>query len=351
MKAAQFFTARDIRVVDIASPTPNENEALIAIEWCGICGSDLHEYLAGKLLPPYRHTLTLSRPLRCPKKGSPLTMSHEFCGRVINAPPTSGLSNGQAVMVDPRFYCGKCSRCAASHTHDCPSMGLKGFHGGGGGFSEMVAVETRHCYPLPDSVDLSLAALIEPLAVAWHAVTLCGMEDWSSKAVLILGGGPIGIAHTSALRALGCRNIFISEPTSTRAAQSRKIADHVFNPVSENVAELCGELTSGEGVDVVFDCAGVQKGMDAGFDGAPMVVPFLQLLSKEISLKASITYNERAFRETVDAFAAGRFKGLEGMVTSRIHINAIVENGFEELVINKDHHIKIMVTPQRSWLE
>jgi threonine dehydrogenase-like Zn-dependent dehydrogenase len=145
-------------------------------------------------------------------------------------------------------------------------MGLKGFHGGGGGFSELVAVETKHCYPLPDSVDLSLAALIEPLAVAWHAVTLCEVRDWSSKAVLILGGGPIGIAHTSALRALGCGNIFISEPTSTRAAQNRKIADHVINPVTENVAERCRQLTSGEGVDVVFDCAGVQKGMDAGFE-------------------------------------------------------------------------------------
>lgn len=145
-------------------------------------------------------------------------------------------------------------------------MGLKGFHGGGGGFSEMVAVETKHCYPLPTSVDLSLAALIEPLAVAWHAVKLCDITDWHSKTVLILGGGPIGIAHASVLRALGCKSIAISEPTSTRAAQNKKIADHVFNPINENVAERCEELTAGEGIDVVFDCAGVQKGMDAGLD-------------------------------------------------------------------------------------
>ncbi|KAL5382972.1 hypothetical protein DPSP01_006239 [Paraphaeosphaeria sporulosa] len=293
-----------------------------------------------------------------------MTMGHEFCGRVISAPPASGLSKGQAVMVDPRFYCGKCSRCTASHTHGCKTLGLKGFHGGGGGFSDMVAVETKHCYPLPDSVDLSLAALIEPLAVAWHAVELCEIKDWSSKAVLILGGGPIGIAHSSVLRALGCKSIFISEPTSTRAAQNREVADHVINPISEHVAERCRELTSGEGVDVVFDCAGVQKGMDAAFDalvfqgvymnvamwGAPMVVPVMTLLHKEIALKASVIYTDRSFRETVDAFAAGGFKGLGGMVTSRIHIDDIIEKGFEELINNKDHHIKIMVTPKNECL-
>lgn len=278
MKAAQFFANHDLRVVDIAPPTPTENEALIAVEWCGICGSDLHEYLEGTFIPDTNqlHLISyLTGPSSIPKKEAPhplsgehlpLTMGHEFCGRVISAPHTSGLSKGQAVMVDPRFYCGNCSRCAALHTHGCSKMGLKGMHGGGGGFSEMVAVETKHCYSLPDSVDLSLAALIEPLAVAWHAVTLCQVEEWSTKAVLILGGGPIGIAHASVLRALGCRTIIISEPTATRAAQNRHVADHVLNPVSENVVERCRELTSGEGISVVFDCAGVQKGLDAAFD-------------------------------------------------------------------------------------
>ena len=157
-------------------------------------------------------------------------MGHEFCGRIISAPEGSNLSAGQAVMVDPRIYCGSCSRCKTTHTNGCHSWGFKGLSGSGGGFSEVVAIDSKMCYPLPDSVDLSLAALIEPLAVAWHAVEISGVSDWATKSVLILGGGPVGIAHIYVLRALGCRQLYVSEPTSTRAAQNKQIADHVFDP-------------------------------------------------------------------------------------------------------------------------
>ena len=193
-------------------------------------------------------------------------MGHEFCGRIITAPASSELKPGQAVMVDPRIYCGKCSRCGVGSTHGCTTLGFKGLSGTGGGFSEIVAIDAKQCYPLPDSVDLSMAALIEPLAVAWHAIALCELPDWMSKSVLVLGGGPVGIAIILVLRSFGCKQIYVSEPTATRAAQNNEIADAVFNPVNDNVGDKCRSLTGGQGVDVVFDCAGVQKGMEAGFD-------------------------------------------------------------------------------------
>lgn len=168
-------------------------------------------------------------------------------------------------MVDPRIYCNSCSRCSKGSTHGCTTLGFKGLNSGGG-FSEFVAVDAKLCYPLPDKVDLSLAALIEPLAVAWHAVALCDISEWENKSALILGGGPIGIACAIVLRARGCKQIFISEPTSTRAEQNRTVSDAVFNPIIDNVGDKCRELTSSEGVDVAFDCAGVQKGFDAGMD-------------------------------------------------------------------------------------
>jgi (R,R)-butanediol dehydrogenase/meso-butanediol dehydrogenase/diacetyl reductase len=151
-------------------------------------------------------------------------------------------------------------------TNACRSWGFKGLSGTGGGFSEAVAIDAKLCYPLPDSVDLSLAALIEPLTVAWHAVNIPSVSDWSNTSVLMLGGGPVGIAHIYVLRAKGCRKIYVSEPTSTRAAQNKEIADEVFNPLTENVADKCRELTNGEGVDVVFDCAGLQRACNTGMD-------------------------------------------------------------------------------------
>ncbi|KAJ4377980.1 hypothetical protein N0V83_000810 [Neocucurbitaria cava] len=241
-------------------------------------------------------------------------------------------------------------------------MGFKGLSGAGGGFSETVAISAKQLYPLPDSVDLSLAALIEPLAVAWHAIALYGTTDWSKQSVLITGGGPVGIAHVYVLRSHGCKQIYISEPTTTRAAQNKEIADAVVNPVTENVGERCRELTGGEGVDVVFDCAGIPKGLEAGFDAlrykgtymnvaawtTPMVIPFLPSMLKEITVKYSLAYHDQDFKETVEAFVAGKFKGVERMVTSRIHIDDISKKGFDELVTNKDQHIKILVTPDRT---
>lgn len=193
-------------------------------------------------------------------------MGHEFVGRIASAPSGSNLTNGQIVMVDPRIYCSKCSQCNIGATQGCSTLGFKGLSGTGGGFSEFVAIDAKLCYPLPDDVDLRLAALIEPLAVAWHAIVLCGVSDWSNKSALILGGGPVGIASAIGLRAHGCKQIIISEPTSTRAAQSEKLADTVLNPIKENIGEKCRELTNGAGIDVAFDCAGVQKGFDAGMD-------------------------------------------------------------------------------------
>ncbi|KAH7381406.1 chaperonin 10-like protein [Phaeosphaeria sp. MPI-PUGE-AT-0046c] len=357
MKAAQFFAKGDIRIVDVPNLQAKAHEALVAIEWCGICGSDLHEYEYGPLAisPP-------ERPHPATGEHIPLTMGHEFAGRVVSAPSGSNLTPGQAVMVDPRIYCSQCSRCTAGSTQGCTTLGFRGLNGGGGGFSEFVAVDAKLCYPLPDDVDLSLAALIEPLAVAWHAVTICDISDWANKSSLILGGGPIGIACAIVLRARGCKQVFISEPTSTRAEQNKQVADAVFNPINDNIGEKCRELTNGEGVDVAFDCAGVQKGFDAGMDalrykglymnvaswGTPMVIPFIHYIMKEITTKCALAYTDQDFKETVNTFLAGKFKNTASMVTSRICLDDIKEKGFEELVRHKDNHIKIMVTPKQA---
>lgn len=242
-------------------------------------------------------------------------------------------------MVDPRIYCRSCSRCTVSSTHGCRKLAFQGLSSPGGGFSETIAVDASLCYPLPDSVDLRLAALIEPLAVAWHAVKITDIETWDDKAVLILGGGPVGIATVLVLRALGCKKIFVSEPTALRAEQNKGLADEVFNPIEENVGDKARELTGGEGVDVVFDCAGVQRALDVGMDAlrfrgfymtvaawegqvclqdiisnlefetnvSKCVVPTWSMLTKETTMKSSLAYNDKHFKETVDAFVAGMY--------------------------------------------
>lgn len=358
MKAARFYGRRDVRVTDIPKPKPKPDQALVAIEWCGICGSDLHEYLQGPLAIPR------TKPHPITGDTMPVTLGHEFCGRIVSAPSNSHLTPGQAVMVDPRIYCKLCSRCSTTSTNACYNWGFLGLSGAGGGLSETVAVDPAMCYPLPESVPLELAALIEPLAVAWHAANLIEIDDFGGRFVLILGGGPVGIALVFVLKARGAKKIFVSEPTARRAEQNAQLVDAVFNPMKEDVGEECRKLTAGEGVDIVFDCAGIQQGLQDGMNALrhkgtyvniaawekPMTIPMRELMLREITMKASMAYNDTDFKETVDAFVQGKFRGVEKMVTSRIHLDDVATKGFEELITNKDNHIKILVTPKQDRL-
>jgi 2-desacetyl-2-hydroxyethyl bacteriochlorophyllide A dehydrogenase len=196
----------------------------------------------------------------------PLTMGHEFCGRVSQVGANSKLKIGQAVMVDPRFYCSSCHRCDLKATNACYSWGFRGLQGGGGGLSEVVAADEDMCHVLDDNADLSVAALIEPLTVAEHAIKSCGVTDFASKSVLILGGGPIGLVTIMVLRTKGAKAIYVSEPTKKRQEQNLEVADAVLDPFKENIGSRCRELTGGVGVDVIFDCAGNEHAMKDGMD-------------------------------------------------------------------------------------
>jgi threonine dehydrogenase-like Zn-dependent dehydrogenase len=195
-------------------------------------------------------------------------MGHEFCGRVVQAPAdsSSNLKVGQAVMVDPRLCWGSCVNCQSLNTNGCAKWGFLGLSGGGGGLSETVAVDASMCHVLPESVPLELAALIEPLSVAHHAAICADVQDWSIQSVLCGGGGPVAIAVVMILRAQGVGKVFFSEPRAKRREHAVEIADAVINPVKESVGQRCRSLTNGRGVDVVFDCAGVQVGLEAGMD-------------------------------------------------------------------------------------
>lgn len=263
MKAARFHGVKDIRVEQISVPTATSGHALIDVEWCGICGTDLHEYLAGPFLIPSKekhHPLT--------GEHMPIVMGHEFCGRIRQLPVgyRGVLAVGQPVMVDPRISCRTCNTCKDISTHFCPNVGFLGLSGQGGGLSETAAVHVDACYALPEAANLGLAALIEPLSVARHAVRVSGLTDLSKIRVLILGGGPIGQAVALTLKIEGAQEVIVSEPAELRREQIKHMADAVIDPRTQDVVAECQNLTCGRGVDLVFDCAGVASAMNAAFD-------------------------------------------------------------------------------------
>jgi len=360
MKAARFHARRDLRVEEVEIPQIRDGQVLIEIEWCGICGSDLHEYLIGpSAIPPK------DRPHPLTGAVLPVTMGHEFCGRVSKTGSNSKLKPGQPVMVDPRMFCSQCHSCKAGDTNICPKWAFLGLQSNdGGGFSEYVAVNENMCYVLPDSVPLSEAALIEPLTVARHAARSSGFDSYEDKAILILGGGPVGLALMFVLKAKGVGRLIVSEPTAKRQQQTVQFVDVVLNPKEVKVGDECRKLTDDRGVDITFDCAGIMPGLMDGMDALrrggtyvnvagwekDCIVPMQHFMLKEVIFRASMSYTEKDFQDTVEDWISGKFHGFEKLVTRRIALDDVAEKGFEELVNNKDEHVKILVTPKKALL-
>jgi len=258
MRAARFHGREDIRVEEISEPSLKPGHVFVDVAWCGICGSDLHEYTMGPL--SFGHT-----PHPLTGETLPVAMGHEFCGRVRNPSAASGLADGDAVMVDPRILCRACGPCEKGATHACEKLGYHGYHTGGG-YAERVAVAESMLHKLPENVSLEYAAVIEPLAVVVHAVKETKITEWKEKKILVLGGGPIGLALIIALKAFGAENIFVSEPAAKRRAQVGEFVVAAWNPVVDDVVSKCKEVTRGKGIEVVFDCAGVPAGLEVGFE-------------------------------------------------------------------------------------
>lgn len=273
MRAARFHGPLNILIEDIPIPPPPlPHEVTISPVWGGICGTDLHEYTSGPLATPKS-----GHPHRLTGGQSPITLGHEFCGQISMLPEgySGSLEVGMNVMVDPRITCGECVPCRTGADHVCKFygfVGLSGGCGGGGGFSERVNVPQRMCYVLPEHVNIHDAVLIEPLAVGRHALTASGIAgpEWAKFDVLVLGGGPIGISVLYNLRALGVKRVFVSEPTRKRREMVITLgltqAEDVLDPLVQDIPNVIRSRTDDEGADVVFDCAGVQAGMEAGID-------------------------------------------------------------------------------------
>lgn len=311
----------------------------------------------------------------------PVSFGHEFCGRVSALP--SGYTGdrfkiGTSIIVDPRIICRKCSNCTSGRDNICENWGYIGLNGGGGGgagFSEKVNVEMRMCHVLPEndrSVELGSVVLCQPLTVGRHAMSASGIKDFTGLTVLVLGGGPVGLAVLLNLRAKGLGKglsgrVFVSEPTAKRSEMIRKLdlSDDILNPSEVNVVEECRSRTDDLGVDVVFDAAGAESAMLAGMASLrprgtyvniagwkqPFTIPMQFAMFREITIKFSLGNNDDDYREVVEDFVAGKFAGAEALVTRRLPVEDLAEKGLEELVRNKDDHVKIIATWRSDLLD
>jgi (R,R)-butanediol dehydrogenase/meso-butanediol dehydrogenase/diacetyl reductase len=351
MKAARFHGRGDVRVEDVTEPHPGPGQVQIAVEWCGICGTDLHEYLDGPIFAP---TPTNPHPLT--GGAVPITLGHEFSGRVAElGPGVTGFAEGDRVVVEPYDVCGECAACRDGRYNTCRKLGFIGLDGEQGGFAERMVVDTRWVHPI-DGLTPEQGALVEPLAVGYHATKLSGLRPGGSAAVF--GAGPIGLVTAAALRATGAGQVIVVEPAEARKAKAPGAgADHVLDPTEVDVPEAIRELTDGRGADVTFECAGVDAVLAAAVAstrpggtcvnvsiwGHPATFDVNSLVFSEIHLVGSLAYANR-HEEVIELIRSGTVD-VDQFITGRIGLADIVDRGFRELIDHKESNVTILVQP------
>lgn len=351
MKAAVFHAREDIRVDDVPEPRVRPGAVKVKVEWCGICGTDLHEYQEGPIFIP-----SPGQPHPLTGESGQVVMGHEFAGVVaeVGAGVTS-VAEGDRVVVEPYIVCGKCDACQQGRYNVCATLGFIGLSGFGGGFSEYVVAEERWIHPL-GVIPTHIGALVEPLAVAHHAVRLSGARP--GHTALVFGSGPIGLVTQAALKAAGVGEILVVEPAAVRKAKAPGAgATHVIDPTETDVQEAVMELTGGRGADVAFECAGISAVLatairstrvggtvvNVAIWGHEASVQMNDLVFREVNVVGSLAYaNDHP--DTIGLIRDGLVEP-EQFITGRIELDDIVDRGFHELIDNKEENVKILVRP------
>lgn len=348
MRAVRLHTTEDLRVEDVAEPTPGPGEVRLRNAYAGICGSDLHMYYA-----PRPAGMGSPHPLTGATR--PQVLGHEFSGTVVElGEGVAGVSVGDRVAVFPIYFCGECAACRQGRVNACRQIGFHGLTSHGGGMAESTVVAASMLHVLPESVDLRLGALVEPMAVAWHAVRMSGVRP--GQAALVCGAGPIGIGLWFALRARGVDAVVVSEPSPQRRAATVRVgAAAVVDPVAEDLGERLRAVTP-DGADVAFDAAGVGPAVTSALDllapggrlvvvamhERPMGLDITPLVMGEASIVGSLAYLPEDFNAVIGAMAAGRYD-LTGWVD---------EVGFDEVAhtlgrLRAGHGMKVLVSSGR----
>lgn len=244
MKAAVLTAPRTLRIEDRPMPCPKPGEVRIRVAAVGVCGSDVHYYQHGKI-----GTQTVQYPT---------LLGHEPSGIVEAVGEGVGMAVGTRVAVEPAVPCGHCPQCLEGRSNICPHVRFLGTPPIDGILAEYHCMPAHACIPIPDSMSLIEAALLEPFGVGAHAVALAGLRVGDTAA--IFGAGPIGLVTLLAARAAGARAVYMTDLVPERLAMATRLGAKGVFPAHEGdpVAWLRAQ-TDGHGVDVAFEAAGVPE--------------------------------------------------------------------------------------------
>jgi len=351
MRAAVYFGREDVRLVDVAEPSPGPGEVKLRVLYNGICGSDLLEYYEGPIT-----TRVEPHPLTGVK--NPVILGHELSGEVVQlGAGTEDLAIGDRVAVEPLETCGHCLSCRGGQYNHCSLLAFHGYNRAGGGLSEYTVVRRSMAHRLPDNISDEMGALIEPLSVAYHTANRCQVE--AGQTVAIHGAGPIGVGVFLTLRRRGV-NVILSDPSPARLAVVGALgAKHALNPLEIDIVATIRDLTAGRGADASVDAAGTPSAFRAALHGTrvdgnvvvvaihhgPIVIPAFDVLMSEVRITGVAMFCN-TFPHVIADMEAGAYP-VEGWVET-IPFERLLSDGFERM--RRQEGMKILVDVQQRPL-
>lgn len=343
MKAMKLTGLRRMAMQDVPTPElSSDTDVLVRMARVGICGSDVHYFAEGGI--------------GSQRVVYPWAVGHEGGGVVAEVgPAVTRVKPGDRIAFDPAQPCWQCDQCLAGRPHTCRAQNFLGCPGQAEGcLSEYLLLPERSCYPIPDSMSLEEAAIVEPLSIGVYALTLFG--PLRGAKIGITGAGPIGLSVLLPAKALGADKVYITDKIDARLAlATRAGADGAGNPQTEDVIAKITEREP-DLLDAVFECSGSQDALDDAVrllkPGGKLLligIPSVSRVSFDISLlrrKELVIQNVRRQNDCVQ-------RAIDMIVDKEIDVNVMVthrfpfartQEGFDMVADYRDGVVKAMVT-------
>ncbi|SNS26529.1 zinc-dependent alcohol dehydrogenase [Tropicimonas sediminicola] len=315
MKALVYTGPNRVEVQDIPVPEGRSGQAKVRMRYCGVCGTDIGIF-AGK------H----------PRAKAPLVLGHEFVGTIEEVRDGSGkFAPGDRVVAYPLISCGECQPCRTGHPHVCKTLKLIGIDRDGG-MAGYAWIDENVLFKVPDTLSDEIAALVEPLAVIVRSLHQARFNLLDTT--VVTGAGPIGVLTAIVLKHSGASRIVISDVDQARLDLCRSFGFETVNVAKDNLVEHIDATTDGEGVDIVFECSGVESAAAemtrlarvggticmTGIHKAPRSVDLRDINFKEQILIGSRVYTKREFEMSV-AYAETLAEDLAKVVTQTVPLS------------------------------
>ena len=326
-------------------PEPAENDVLIEVKACGICGSDVHgmDGSSGRRIPP-------------------IIMGHEAAGVICETGANAanrGWKTGDRVTFDSTVYCGGCDSCREGKINLCPKRRVLGVscedYRQHGAYAEYISVPQHICYHLPDDLPFQQAAFAEPVSIALHAVNRVPTGPGTSA--VVVGAGMIGLLVIQALKLRGCGPVFAVDIDERKLAKAKLIgAEDGFLSTDADTLERIRERTGGDGADLSMEVVGisptlqlavgaVRKGGSVGLVGnlsAEASLPLQAAVTREITLYGSCSCAGE-YPEALKCIADGSIQ-VEPLISAVAPLSEGAK-WFERLHRGEEEILKVILEP------